>query len=380
MSIVRSFFAVLLCVISVGAMAQAQQARGKASVTYTALFGGAPTEAKTKALTDARVKAVETYYAEAGEAESENFDAIREKVLANPDRYILDTTVLNEEDRTDTKTYSVTVRVTLNVAQLRNAVKSNSATAATPKGEKSKLTFLFVSRTVDSTTSYDDRVYKRVDRSVKASGNSSESQNGTEGESVASAKISTNASVNRKASVNLQSSATSETGGSVTRRASASTWRLIPSANLNSVFTGVFGKGGFKVLEAGFVEPYTHGKLRVANVENDYKSGNDLKTQTLQDVVAGLKMAQIPYLAFGTLDVGLADKDPATGLMRVAVTVNAKILDASSAIPENVATVGPVQYAGVGATEDEARTNALKSAANSAARELISQVTNVGLK
>jgi hypothetical protein len=39
-----------------------------------------------------------------------------------------------------------------------------------------------------------------------------------------------------------------------------------------------------------------------------------------------------------------------------------------------------VQYAGVGPTEAEARGNALKKAADSAARELLSQVTNLGLR
>jgi hypothetical protein len=39
-----------------------------------------------------------------------------------------------------------------------------------------------------------------------------------------------------------------------------------------------------------------------------------------------------------------------------------------------------VQYAGTGPTEDEARTNALKLAANNAARELTSQVTNIGVR
>jgi hypothetical protein len=42
----------------------------------------------------------------------------------------------------------------------------------------------------------------------------------------------------------------------------------------------------------------------------------------------------------------------------VAVTVNAKLLDISQTIPDTLASVGPVQYAGVGPTEDEARNNA----------------------
>jgi hypothetical protein len=383
MQIIWKFaLALLVLAAGVGAHAQVANARGKASVTYEgSVFGSkASPEAKARAFKDAQVKAVEFYYAEAGQSESANFDAIRDRVAANLDKFILDTTVLDEQDQTDKRVYTVTVRTSINVAQLRNAVKAGSATQATGKADKSKLTFLFVSRQVDSEKTFDDRVYQREDRGVKVDVAGSDARRGKEGESLRGGQIGTNASTQRSASFEAKRTDTIETGGSTTRRASESTWRIFPSANLNSVFTGVFASAGFKVLEAGFVEPYTNGLLKIKNVENDYKSGNDLDPGTLRDVVRGLQAAQIPYLAFGTLDVGLTDTDPATGLKRVAVTVTGKILDLSSGIPENVSTVGPVQYAGIGPTEAEARGNALKKAADSAARELVSQVTNVGLR
>ncbi len=383
MQVIRKLCLALL-MLALGAAVQAQvaQARGKASVPYEgSVFGSkASPEVRERALREAQIKAVEYYYAEAGEAESANFDAIRDRVAANLDKFILDATVLDEQDQTDKRLYTVTVRTSINVAKLRNAVKAGSATQAVAKGDKSKLTFLFVSRQVDSEKTFDDRVYQRVDRGVKVDVSASDNRRGREGESIRSGQIGTNASASRNASFEAKRSDTIETGGSTTRKASESTWRIFPSANLNSVFTGIFASAGFKVLEAGFVEPYTNGLLKIKNVENDYKSGNDLDPATLRDVVRGLQAAQVPYLAFGTLDVGLTDTDPATGLQRVAVTVTGKILDLSTGIPENLSTVGPVQYAGVGPTEAEARGNALKKAADSAARELVSQLTNIGLR
>ncbi len=374
-----------LCVgitVSLTSQAQVATARGKASVPYEAsVFGSkASPEVKEKALRAAQVKAVEFYYAEAGEAQSANFDAIRDRVAASLDQFILEATVLDEQDQTDKRVYTVTVRTSINVAKLRNAVKSGSATQAVAKADKSKLTFLFVSRQVDSEKSFDDRVYQRVDRGVKVGVNGSDNRQGSEGESIRGGRIGTNASVNRNASLEAKRTDTIETGGSTTRKSSESTWRIFPSANLNAVFTGIFASAGFKVVEAAYVEPYTNGLLKIKSVENDYKTGNDLDPATLRDVVRGLQAAQIPYLAFGTLDVGLADIDPASGLSRVAVTVTGKILDLSTGIPENLSTVGPVQYAGLGPTEAEARGNALKKAADSAARELVSQVTNLGLR
>ena len=378
----KALMALVMATAIITAQAQVATARGKASVTYeSSLFGTkASPEVKERALKAAQVKAVEFYYAEAGESQSASFDAIRDKVAASLDAFILDTTVLDEQDQTDKRTYTVTVRTSINVAKLRNAVKSGSATQAVAKGDKSKLTFLFVSRQVDSEKAFDDRVYQRVDQGVKVEAKGTVSKNGAEGESVRSGRVATNASANRSVSVEAKRTDTIETGGSTTRKSSESTWRIFPSANLNATFTGIFASAGFKVLEAAYVEPYTNGLLKIKNVENDYKSGNDLDPATLRDIVRGLQAAQIPYLAFGTLDVGLTDTDPASGLKRVAVTVTGKILDLSTGIPENLSTVGPVQYAGIGPTEAEARGNALKKAADSAARELVSQLTNIGLR
>lgn len=379
MQIIKKFLVCSLAAfLASSALAQVQQAKGKATVTYQGREASA--DDKARATLAAQLKAVEFYYAEAGQSEAENFDAIREKIVANPDRYILDTTPLAEEEVKDKKQYTVTVRVALNVANLRNAVKSNSAVVKGGTAARSPLAFMFVSRQVDSTRSFDDRIYKREDQKANIKADVQVSEKGSEGESLGRGKISTNASTSSKVSGSMQHTASIETGGSTTRRASESTYRLLPSANLAQVFSSNFTRAGFKVSEAAMVEPYTDGQFKVAAVEDDYKSGMDLKPATLASLVRGMRVAQIPYVALGTLDVGMADTDPNTGLMRVAVSVNAKLLDISQTIPDTIASVGPVQFAGVGPTEEEARGNALKLAANNAARELTSQITNLGVR
>jgi hypothetical protein len=379
MQVIRKLFVALLtAAFALSATAQVQQARGKATVAYS---GKAVTpDIKAKALQNAQLKAVEFYYAEAGESEAANFDAMRAKIIENPDRYILDTTVLSEDDNTGSKAYTVAVRVSLNVANLRNDIKAGSAVGKASKGERSALAFVFVSREQDSEKAYDTRVTKRLDTSEKADASLTKTDKGKESESIRPGQIKTDDSRTKTASGSLNTSTTVETGGTRTRRASESTWRLFPSANLNQVFTQTFTRAGFKVKEASLIEPTTGGKFKVSMVENDYKSGNDLQSATMQSIAQGMKNAQIPYIALGTLDLGLADTDPQTGMQRVAVTVNARIFDVTETVPDTIASVGPVQYAGVGATEAEARTNALKLAANNAARELTSQLTNLGLK
>ena len=244
------------------------------------------------------------------------------------------------------------MEASLNVAQLRNAVKAGSTVAQTATGEKSKMTFIFVSRSTDTAKSFDNREYQTVEVKGQVKGTR------TAGEARASV----------------------ETGGSTTRKATQKTWVVFPSNYLKSVFNGVFASGGYRVVDAAYLEPYSKGLLKIKDVENDFKAGNDLQPQTERNVAQGLQNAQIPYIAYGTLDVRLSDTDPATGLFRVSVAATGKLLNAKETIPETVAEVGPIQVAGLGPTEEEAQTNALKNAADKVARELLSQMTNAGIK
>jgi len=378
MQVIQVIASIVLGICAATASAQVQQARGKATVTYQGK--AATADVKTRALQAAQLKAVDFFYAEAGESESENLDAIREKIKSDPDRYILETTQLAEEDRPDAQQYTVTVRVALNVANLRNAVKANSVVGRSGRSDRSPLAFVFVSRQVETTKTYDDRIYKRVDQSATGKIADQVSEKGLDGESIKRSQVRTETTSSVQASSSASLTQTRETGGSTTRKASESTWRIMPSANLSQVFSTVFARAGYKVNEAALIEPYTGGHFKVAALEDDYRSGSDLKPATMNSIVLGMRAAQIPFVAFGTLDVGAAGTDPSTGLTRVGVTVNAKLLDVSQTIPDTIASVGPVQYAGLGPTEDEARNNAMKLAAESASRDLTSQSTNLGLR
>ncbi|RPE73226.1 hypothetical protein EDC62_0937 [Tibeticola sediminis] len=388
-----AFFAALLVFLT-PVKAQIHQARGQFVINYKDALGTfdrkqVPASVKQKAQQEAMLKAVEAYFAEAGQAEAASFDSIRAKVLAEPGRYILDSVVLSEDDNTKDLKYSVVVRASLNVANLRNAMQSSSAIGKAAESEKSAMSFVFVSREMASMKSFDDRVYKRADASVQVTANASQSGKSTvkektsEGESIKKGQIETSGSRTDEVDVAVASKAGTtstaivETGGSITRKASETSWRILPSANLNQVFVSAFSQAGYDVIEGAMVET---DKFKIAAIEADYQSGNDLQPQTLRNIAAAMKQSEIPLVALGTLDVGLAEKDPQTGLQRVAVTVNAKLWDVTRPIPRTRAAVGPIVYAGVGPTEAEARANALKSAASNAAQELSTRLANLGVR
>lgn len=394
MQVIKFGIALLLAALGAHAEAQVHQARGQFAVSYKDQIGTfdkkeAPASVRQAAQQEAAIKAVEAYYAEAGQAESANFDVIRGKILENPGHYILDSTVIAEDDNKKEFKYTVVVRTSLNVANLRNAVQATSAVGQAADSEKSMLSFVFVSREMASHKTFDDRVYKRAEESAQVSGRvaaqetSSARERTSEGESVTRTKVDTHGSSTQQrddsASVDasIKSVATSETGGSTTRKASETTWRLLPSADLNQVFVAQFSQAGYDVVEAAMVES---DAFKVVDVETDYRSGNDLQPKTVRSIAAGMREASVPYVALGTLDVGLPVKDPQTGLMRVDVTVNAKVWDVTKPIPRTKSAVGPVSYSGVGPNEAVARVNALKLAASNAAQELSSRMNIVGIR
>jgi hypothetical protein len=379
MQITKHIVAACALLAASAAMADVQYEQGQAFIGYTGK--SVPPAVRAQAIQAAEFKAIQTYYAKAGGSESANFESIKDKVASNLDQYVLDETIIEEQDRKDVHEYTVSLRAKLNVSALDNAIKSASGHAAgVPLAAKSRMTFLVVARQASTQTDFDARTYQRTDVNSRANGATSVSERTTEGESVSKSQVSTNGSRTVAGTAEANTSVAVERGGSTMRKASETSWRIFPSANMDQVLTGAFHQAGFRVTEASDVEPYSGGKLHVVVVQEDYKSGMDLKSQTLQDVEAGLRNAKIPYLTLGTLDIGFANPDPATGLLRVPVTVNAKVLDLSDMIPDTVATVGPVQYAGLGPTEAEAQTNALRLAAQNAAKELISQLNNAGVR
>ena len=301
MQMIKHIVAASALLAGSAALADVQYEQGQASIDYTGK--SVPPAVRAQAIQAAELKAIQTYYAKAGGSESANFDRIKDKVTSNLDQYVLDETIIEEQDRKDVHEYTVSLRAKLDVSKLENALKAASGHADVPLAAKSRMTFLVVARQASTQTDFDAHTYQRVDLSSKAKGATAVSENTTEGESVSKSQVSTNGSKSVAGTAEANTSVAVERGGSTTRKASETSWRIFPSANMDQVLTGAFHQAGFRVTEATDVEPYSGGKLHVVVVQEDYQSGKDLKSQTLQDVEAGLRNAKIPYLTLGTLDI-----------------------------------------------------------------------------
>jgi hypothetical protein len=141
----------------------------------------------------------------------------------------------------------------------------------------------------------------------------------------------------------------------------------------------VFSTSGFEVVEAEYLEEESEGLVSVDAFKDDFKTGDDISGKTRRNAAKGAKMLEIPYLAVGTLDIGVKEIDSATGNVRVNITVTGKMISVKKRFPKTVASIGPVLVAGIGPNQTVAERNALKRAANIAATELVNQLNSKGV-
>lgn len=345
--------------LALPATAQTVSARGTGSASFGLRLTA---DARAQALEKAKANALEAYIAETGPAKLRLFEARRDEMLGQIDRYVLSSVVLSDNEDRKAKTYTVTVRAEINASLLQVSLDSGAAVVSATPAQKSLLTFLFMARSQDTVQTFQDREYRRADVATNYA------ENTREGESFRGGSIGTSGSIDRSASVSTT------TGGSTTQRSDSITWKVSNAAEVNTAMTGAFSAAGYEVVEAEYIEGESRGLLSIERVRSDFSTGNDLSPETLRNTANGVRAADIPYIAVGTLDVGMRDRDPATGNVRVYVTVTGKVLDVTGRFPRTVSSVGPVQYAGLGPNETVARTNALREAANQAAQQMINEL------
>lgn len=369
----------MLALISSGATAQIIESKGVGEVLYSGAFG-LSTADEQKALRMAQSDALNRYVATLSSSRRAELAKYRAVLENEPQRFVKLGKVLDETKDSTQRRYVVTVRVEINVAALDDLVGAGSAVALATEAEKSGLVFVVMSRKAAGVRQFDE---KRTDRADRTQGTeTSESAAATEGRASA-ARESTSVSI-------------TTTGGSTETKADQVQYQVSSSEDINSTITRVFTEAGFTVAEAELLEPATAGAdgrplLSIEAFRNDFSRGADVSAATRVNAARGLKSegvkelfkdekTKIRYLMVGALDVGRNLKDPASGLVKVFVNVNTKVYDTSKALPTTVATIGPVQYAGLGPTQDVAERNALMQAGETAAKELVSQMRAKNLR
>lgn len=356
--ILRSLLVMVLSISHV--FAQGVTAKGMAEERYTGL--GVSKSFKEEILDKAKKNALEQYVSKKGLSFVKNYDLVKSDVHDHIDKYVLSYEILDEEVNKDRKTYKIVIRADINTVNLDAKLNSTSAIANTADAEKSYISIVFVARKQGEVKSYDAKVYKRDD--------STEAVEGSDFESGSRAGV--------EYAAQKSASKTSTTGGSQTQKADTITYTVESSQTINVAMNEIFASNNYEVVEAEYLEEGSGGLISVAAFVNDYQLGNDITSTTKQNAVKGAQMLEIHFFAMGTLDVGIKQIDASSGMTKIFVTVTGKVLDLRGRFPKTLASVGPVQFAGLGPNETVAKNNALKLAAQSAATELVQQLNSKG--
>lgn len=351
---VDRFFVNFLILVLAGLLsvsADAASSKGVGEVTYTGIFGPSKSD-RQAAYEEARYNAIKRYVSQLGKSQGKLLEQNRELVLAELDNIILDSSVLDEEKNKSLKSFRITIKADINTNLLQSMLEP------TRTEEASYMTFVFVSREQSSIKTYSDKQTSRAETKQTKSGMEAQESASGGGEYYAEKQSGTQVT----------------TGGSTIQKADEIQYRVTTTGEINSAMSDIFTESGFEVVDAVYLEEESQGRVSIEAFRRDYSAGDDIDPATLSSAVAGMRDLDISYFALGTLDVGLRDKDPQTGLVRVFVTVTGQVKSLTKRFPKTVASVGPVQYAGLGPNSTVARNNALKLAAEKAATQLTAQL------
>lgn len=337
--------------------------KGVGQITYKG-WGSPKASDKQQAIQKAKLNALTRFAGKFDQAKVMNFEKIRAKVEADIDRYVTDYSVIDEDLDKKSKMFRIVIQATINSSLIELELQKVSAVQGATEDEKSLLTFVFVAREAKVVKKFDQR---KTTRTVEESSeDQSESTSAEEGELRFSAD-------SRKDKIKT-------TGGSTVQKSDKIQYDVSNAGDINTAMSNIFSTAGFEVVDAEYLYDETDGLVDVERFIEDFKYGDDISGGTRRDAVKGCKSVDVYYFAIGTLDVGIKDKDPVSGLTRVFVSVTGKIMSLKKRFPKTVASVGPIQYSGLGPDQTVAKRNALKLAAKKAAKELTAQLRAKGIK
>ena len=331
--------------------------QGVGQIKYSG-WGNPSTSVKQEAIEKAKINALKKFTGTFTVSETKNYEKIRTSVESDIDRYIIDYKVIDDDTDKDTKLYRIAIEASINKSLIEIELQKVSAVQQAPSDERSYMGFVFVARKVKSRKVFDVRRTKRAVEETTIE-ESEESSAGAEEIHFAGESIK---------------DTVKKTGGSSVQRSDELEYDVSNASDINKTMINIFSTAGYEVVEAVYLEDYTDGLVNVSDFIEDFRFGDDISGKTRRSAVKGCKDAGIAFFAIGTLDIGAKDVDPVSGLIRVYVSVNGNILDLRSRFPKTIASVGPVQYAGLGLDQAVASRNALTLAGKNAAKDLTAQL------
>lgn len=355
---------VALAVVFGTGLAEARDYKGKAVVAYKPkAFSKKPSdEVIHEAIETAKLNAWKNYTGGFNMAKQKAYKKVETEFLNHLDEYISDYTILADKVDKGNKTYSVAVRVKINESAVETKLSSESAAGKLESGDGSLFSFIFVAREASEVKSYDA---KKTNITMTESKNMAEEKSAMDNNTMISGD-------------STKSMKKVQTGGSTVRKADRVSYIVSSNQNLDASINEILSPAGFEIVEYTDVVSECGG-AELEIIKNEFSSNHEVSRQTRKSALRSARECEVSYFAIGTLDVGMQDTDPTSGLKRVYVSVNAKVWNIEKRLPKRIASVNSDTFAGLGPNARVARDNALKKAATKAAKIIVDQMNAKGI-
>lgn len=337
---------VFLCSPKASGAIIAEQGVGQASYSQQSTK-----DASREALQKAKINALNRYSSKFDISKSAIYDRIRPVIEADIDRFLTDYLLIEDSQDNEFRFIRVVINANIDATAIEKELAKVSLVNSELSQKKANITFIFVAREAKAVTKYLARETMQVlgESSIK----------GRRYAQTASARLTV--------------------GGSTLQKADEIIWNVSTVNEIDTAMNNIFTTSGYEVVDVVYLYEASKGKLDSAKFIKDYKSGDDISPETKRSAMEGCKAAELDYIATGTLDIGMNDT-VSEGIERVYVSVTGKILSVNTKNHLIVASVGPIQSAGLGPDQRVAKLNALKNAGEMVARELTSQLRMKGIQ
>lgn len=345
--------------------AHATEVRGKADVPYkSGLFSKGPgPELRQQAINEAKTVAWKRYTSSFNPARMHSYQTVENDILSNLDQYLIDISILDETVTQDSQLFSVAIRASINEAALNAKLNAAGTSASGNVGGGELFSFVFVAREVESLKSFDAR---RTDIRMEENELSANQQSAARG---GAASIDESSTSMRKTTH----------GGSTMRKANELSYRIRSGSDVDAAMTETLSGYGFDVV--GYPDVVANcGGTSPDMINKEFSETDEMSIDSRKGAINAARDCDVNYFAVGTLDIGLSDLDPVTGNQRVNVSVRGQVWDISKKLPRRIASVGPVQYAGLGPDSEVAMRNALRLSAAQSAKVIVDQLNAKGLR
>ena len=355
---------VIFSIITPVIVMAATMVNGKATISFDpGLFSSKPSgDDKSKAISKAKRGAWDKYTQGFSASKMKSYRQIESSIVNDLDEYFIETNIIDEKIDKDSMRYSIIIRVTINTAKFEAKLAEISNAGSQRSGSGSLFSFIFVARQESSVKSFDAKRTSIEMKESKGFEKEEASQNGD----------------TALGSHDYKSIKTTTTGGSTVRKSNQIEYRILSAKGIDTSMNQELTASGFEVVsyedvvsECGGTEP--------SEIKQVFTKSNEIPRMARKNAIKGARECEVSYFAVGTLDVGIAEIDPASGNQRVYVSVKAQVWNIDKRLPRQIASVGPVQYQGLGPNAQVAQNNALVLAAKNAANEIVNQLNAKGL-